>query len=384
MDKQLLYVVAAETSGDVFAAEVIDRLKQLSPELRFRAVGETELAARAGGPGIDISPLNVLGFWEGMKAYGDVRRISSAIAEDILKVRPGAVVLVDSWGLSLRVAQKVRAVDPSIGLIKLIGPQVWASRAGRAKTLAASVDHLLCMHAFEVPYYEPHGLRTTVIGQPALARSQRLDGRRFREKYGVEVDAELLLVLPGSRKAEVERVAPPLIDAAQMLSDQRSDLRVCVAPARNVLNTFQQGFPQLPEDWILLEDDSQRYEAMAAATLALSCSGTVNTELAVQGTPFITGYKIGAISWALLKTFFLKADYITLLNMAAGEMIAREFLQGAMTAEALTREAIRLLDNPEVISAQRQDQDKAIKIMGFGKRSAQDISAEAILKTLAL
>ena len=240
------------------------------------------------------------------------------------------------------------------------------------------------MHTFEVPYYEPHGLKTTVIGQPALARSQRLDGLPFREKYGLGADDELLLVLPGSRKAEIERVAPPLIEAAKALSDQRPGLRVCVAPARNVLENFQQGFPQLPDNWILLQDDSQRYEAMAAATLGLSCSGTVNTELAVQGTPFITGYKIGAISWSLLKTFFLKADYITLLNMAAGRMIAREFLQGAMTGEALTSEAIRLLDDRAALLWQQQAQDEALKIMGFGKRSAQDISAEAILQNLAL
>ena len=128
MEERKLYFITAERSGDLFAGEVIDALRaqEGGAHLRVRAVGGSELASRCEGPEIDTAPLNVLGFWEGIKAYRDVVRISSAIAEDIVRDRPDAVILVDSWGLSLRVAQKVRAKAPSIKLIKLIGPQVWA------------------------------------------------------------------------------------------------------------------------------------------------------------------------------------------------------------------------------------------------------------------
>lgn len=377
-----LYFTAGEPSGDLFAAEVIDALKFKQPEIVFRAIGSKELAKRCDGPDIDTRPLNVLGFWEGIKAYGDVRRISTAIANDIVDHKPDAVVLVDSWGLSLRIATRVRAADPSIRLIKLIGPQVWASRAGRAKTLANSVDHLLCMHTFEVPYYKAFTLPVTVIGQPALARRERLDGSAFRTRYGIARQQELLLVLPGSRKAEIERVADPLIDAARKLSSERRGLRVCVAPAKDVMDIFLARFDKLPDDWIVLADDTQRYEAMAAATLALSCSGTVNTELAVQQTPFITGYKIGRISWLLLSSIFFKAKFITLLNMAANKMVAPEFLQNEMTPETLVKQARRLLDDANARQDQLFGQETALATMGFGGRSAQDISAEAILRDL--
>ena len=384
MTEAKLYFVAGEPSGDLFAAEVIDKLSETQAGITFRAIGSTELAQRCEGPDIDIERLNVLGFWEGIKAYGDVKRISKQIAEDIVRYKPKAVVLVDSWGLSLRVAMKVRAADPSIRLIKLIGPQVWASRAGRSKTLAKTVDHLLCMHEFEVPYYEAYALPVTVIGQPALARSERLDGTKFRASHNIAPDDQLLLILPGSRRAEIERVAEELVSAARKLCTERPNLKVCVAPAKVVLEQFQERFDDLPDDWIILENQSLRYEAMAAATLALSCSGTVNTELSVQRTPFITGYKIGTISWVLLKTFFFKAKFITLLNMAADKMVAREFLQGEMTSAALADEATRLLDDAEARDAQCAAQDEALRVMGFGTKSAQLISAEAILADLGL
>lgn len=377
-----LYFTAGEPSGDLFAGEVIDELRDHAKDLAIRGIGGFEIAARVETPDIDTAPLNVLGFWEGIKAYGDVRAISTAIADDILAYQPDAAILVDSWGLSLRIAQKVRAKNPAIRLVKLIGPQVWASRAGRAKTLAKCVDRLLCMHAFEVPYYAAYDLPVTVIGQPALARSAPLDGSPFREKHKIHDSDDMLLVLPGSRRAEIGLVAPVLVDAAKQIAEQRDDVKICVAPARSVLSQFKEAFADLPASWILLENDADRYEAMAAATLAISCSGTVNTELAVQGTPFITGYKVGAISWALLRTFFFKAKFITLLNMAADKMVAREYLQGKMTADTLAAEALRLLDDKVALKRQVDAQNGALASMGFGMRSAQSLSAEAILGEL--
>lgn len=378
-----LYFVSAEPSGDIFAVEIMNAMRNIQGDINIRATGGPALKGQCDVSGIDVSALNVLGLWEGVKAFGDVRRISSAIASDIVEQTPDAVVLVDSWGLSLRVAQKVRARNPDIKLIKLIGPQVWASRPGRAKTLAGAVDHLLCIHAFEEPFYKPFNLKTTIIGQPALARSQRLNGATFRNTHNIDDNRNILLVLPGSRPAEIERVGPPLIEAAHKLAKALPDLKIIIAPALSVLPQFKTAFPDLPESWTLLEDETQRYEAMAAATLALSCSGTVNTELAVQGTPFITGYRIGSVSWVLLKNFLMTAKYITLLNMAADEMVVPEFLQNAFSGSALAKVAAGLLDNPEALERQKDAQDAALLKMGYGDEPAASIAAKAILADLA-
>ena len=279
------YFVAAEASGDLLAAETIVALRACGLETSIRATGGREMSKHAVMSGIDTAPLSVLGLWEGVRAYGDVTRLAEATAADILSSGADHVVLVDSWGFCLRVAQRVRTLRPAIKLTKLIGPQVWATRAGRAKTLAGAVDHLLCIHDFEVPYYTPYGLDVRVIGHPALSRAERADGAEYRQASGLSTDDTLIAIFPGSRRSEIMRVAPPLIEAGRRLVAADPNRRVVVAPAQGVSEIFYTQFPDLPENWICLKDEKERFGAMAAADIALACSGTVTSEIAVQGAP---------------------------------------------------------------------------------------------------
>ena len=373
------YFVAAEASGDLLAAETIVALRALGLDAPIFATGGAELAKHAEMSGIDVAPLSVLGLWEGVRAYADVTRLAEEAAADILSSGATHVVLVDSWGFCLRVAQKVRASDPTIKLTKLIGPQVWATRAGRAKTLASAVDHLLCIHDFEVPYYAPHGLDVHVIGHPALSRAERVEGGVYRQSCGLSADAQLIAIFPGSRTSEIARVAPSLIEAGRQLVAAAPDRRVVVAPAQSVRDIFHDQFPDLPENWIFLEDETERFGAMAAADIALACSGTVTSEIAVQGTPVITGYKTGAVTWALVKHVLMKADYITLLNMAAGSMVVPELLQGSFSGQAIAGLAENLLGDAQASERQIAAQNDALAKMGYGARAAPELAAEILL-----
>ncbi|OYW83632.1 MAG: lipid-A-disaccharide synthase, partial [Hyphomonas sp. 32-62-5] len=247
-----MFFVAAEASGDLLAREVIQVLRQENSNLSIQGIGGAELAEIGIKSPIDIAPLSVLGFLEGIKAYGDVVKLADAATEAILAANPKVVVLVDSWGFMLRVAQRVRAKAPKIRLVKLIGPQVWATRPGRAKTLAATVDHLLCMHDIEVPYYEPFGLKTTVIGNPALFRGGRGDRAGFRRHHGLTEDDCAVLVLPGSRRSEIARVAPALMDAATRIKRALPGTRLFVQPADNATEMFREQFPNATDQFKVL------------------------------------------------------------------------------------------------------------------------------------
>ena len=373
------YFVTAEASGDLLAAETIVALRARGLEAPIHATGGREMSKHAVMSGIDTAPLSVLGLWEGVRAYGDVTRLADATAADILSSGARHVVLVDSWGFCLRVAQRVRASDPAIKLTKLIGPQVWATRAGRAKTLAGAVDHLLCIHDFEVPYYTPYGLDVRVIGHPALSRAERVDGARYREASGLSSDAQLIAIFPGSRTLEIMRVAPPLIEAGRRLVSAAPNRRVIVAPARGVSDAFYNRFPNLPEDWICLEEEEERFDAMAAADIALACSGTVTSEIAVQSTPMITGYRTGAVTWSLVRHVLMKARYITLLNMAAGRMVVPELLQGSFCAEAIAGLAEELLGDKGAREGQIAAQNEALIKMGYGGQPTPELAAEILL-----
>ena len=143
--------------------------------------------------------------------------------------------MIDSWGFTLRVARALRRLNPSLPLVKYVGPQVWASRPGRARTLAGAVDHLLTIHGFDAPWFEREGLSTTFVGNSTLARDvSAASPMRLRAYIAAEPDAPLLLVLPGSRPSEVARMLPPFSAAVARLKADRPGLRVVVPLAPTV------------------------------------------------------------------------------------------------------------------------------------------------------
>lgn len=378
-----LYFVAAEASGDLLAREVIDAIRRTAPGIEINGIGGAELAATGIASPIDISPLSIVGYAEAVKAYGTVLKLVEAAANDICARKPKVVVLVDSWGFMIRLAQRVRARDPSIRLVKLIGPQVWATRPGRAKALAASVDSLICMHEIEAPYYEPYGLKVTVIGNPALARGEKGNGQAFRQAHGIRRDEPVLLVLPGSRRGEIAKVAPALMDAAQRIKSARPDVRVVVQPAASIEAAFKARFPDA-ERWALINNQpDSRYDAMAAADIALACSGTVTSELAMQGAPMIVAYKTGWITWALVRGLLYKKRHITLLNILNGDHeLVPEFVQTKLDPQRIANTALEWLSDPAKLSEQRAQQAHALKALVREGESAAEIAADAILHEL--
>lgn len=369
-----IFLVAAESSGDALGADLARELKERDANLELMGVGGARMAEEGIASQADISGLAVLGFIDGLLAYDRVKRAVAATVAAVLEAKPDLVVLIDSWGFTLRVALGVRAAAPGIKLVKYIGPQVWATRPGRAKTLAAAVDHLICIHDFEVPFYDPFGLPCTVCGHPALGRFKPGDGVALRARQGFAPKDKVILVLPGSRPAEIRRIGPTLWRAAEMLDAPRSDVRLLVVAAGAVRDAVVAQAPAVAR----IVDENEKEDAFAAATVALAASGTVTTEVALQGTPLIVGYKLGWITWALMR-LVLKAKYATLMNVAANAEIAPEFLQTRFSAENIARAAAPLIDDEDAREDQVRRQDDALAKMGRGGTPAAEIAADTVL-----
>lgn len=373
-----VFLVAAEPSGDALGADLIAALKARDPTLHCSAIGGEAMAAAGAPSQIDIGGLAVLGFIDGLLAYTRVVAAVEAAVAAILKAKPDVVVLIDSWGFTLRVAQSVRAAAPHIPLVKYIGPQVWATRPGRAKTLAQTVDHLICIHDFEVPFYTPFNLSCTVCGHPSFGRYNKGDGAAFRARHGMSAEQRLLLVLPGSRAGEIARVGPTLWNGAALLKHERPDLRFVMVAARSVAEAARAQAPA----GTLIVDEAEKEDAFNAATVALAASGTVTTEVALQEAPLVIGYRMGWITWAIARGFLFKAKFATLMNVALDREAAPELLQTRFTAHNIARYAAPLLDDPQKRAAQIKDQNAALDAMGRGGRAASEIAADAVLQVM--
>jgi lipid-A-disaccharide synthase len=375
-----VFLVAAEESGDAFGADVIDALRAADPTVKISGIGGERMRSRGAHSDVDMSGLAVLGLIEGLKAYGRVKQAVEDAAAAIVKADPDSVVLIDSWGFMWRVARALKLRGARARRIKLIGPQVWATRPGRARVLAQWVDHLLCIHPFEQPFYVKWGLPTTVIGNPALHRLPKGDGAAFRQRHGLPADAPIVGLLPGSRKAEMRRVAPTLMEATRIVQSRDPKRKVVCMVAPSVAAEVEalakaQSFPI-----VLVRDEAEKADAYAAMTVAIACSGTVTTELAAQGAAVVTGYKLGWITWALLRFFLFKSRFSALVNVAVNREVIPEFLQTSFSVKNIEQAAERRLSDPVVLKAQQDGQREALRIMAGTGRSAAEIAAETILR----
>ena len=377
-------LVAAEASGDTLGAGLARALRRkLGDGVRFIGVGGEKMAAEGVQSPFDISELSILGLFEGLRAYPRVLRRVRDTADLARADKPDVAVLIDSWGFTLRVAKALRRLYPHLPLIKYVGPQVWATRPGRARVLSEAVDHLLATQPMDAAFYEPLGLPVTFVGAPALARDfSRADPRRLRKAIDASAKEPILLVLPGSRPAEITNVLPAFEDAVAILKAQRPDLQVVVAVAATVAEAVRGRVAGWPYRAHLIEDDRLKDDAFVAATVALACSGTVTTELALAGAPMVVGYRIGPATYFILRRLF-RQPYVTLFNIAAASEIAPEFLQHDCTGENLARAVAERLHDPTLRAVKTAQQNAALELMGRGGRDPSEAAAEAVLGVLA-
>jgi lipid-A-disaccharide synthase len=377
-------LVAAEASGDDRGAGLARALKRrLGEGVRFVGVGGERMAAEGVQSPFNIADISILGLLEGLLAYPKIVRRADETAALAERERPDVAVLIDSWGFTLRVAQRLRRLNPQLPLIKYVGPQVWATRPGRAKTLAATVDHLLSIHAFDASWFEAEGLPVTFVGNSALnVDFSHADPARLRTQIGAGPQDPILLVLPGSRPSEIQRVLPPFEEAVNLLKGTRPDLHVVVAAAPTVAETVKARVAGWPHRAHVIEGDEAKLDAMKAATVALACSGTVTTELALAGVPMVVGYRLGPVTYALLKRL-IRTKYITLFNIAAQAFVAPELVQHECNAPVLAREVGLRLDDPVLRRTQAEAQYAALDQMGRGGPDPSEAAADAVLKLVA-
>jgi len=368
-------LVAAEASGDNLGAGLMRALKARYPDARFIGAGGAAMAAEGLVSAFDTSELSIIGFTEAlMVARKAARRVKQLVALARVE-KPDVAVLIDSYGFNIRLGAAMRQAGLKIPLVKYVGPQVWATRPGRAKTLARVFDHLLAILPFDAPFYERHGLPVTFVGNPTLAIDfSRANPGRLRKTIGAGPDDPILLLLPGSRKSEIERIGPAFEDAVARLQAERPKLHVVCPVAPTVAGLLKS---RLSTRVHVVEGDEAKKDAMKAATAALACSGTVTTELALAGVPMVVGYRLGALTLLIFKAI-MKAPFITLINIAAGKEVAPELLQGNCTGEKLAAAIGRLLDDPALRVSKAAEQDAALDRLGRGMPDPSAKAAEIL------
>ena len=372
-------LVCGEPSGDRLGAELMAGLKSIRPDICVVGVGGPAMAAQGLKSLFPLDDTAVMGLREVVPRIPAIlRRVREAV-DYAVQQSPDAVVLIDSPDFTHRIAQRLKRVAPHIRTVNYAAPQVWASRSYRARKMARYFDLVLALLPFEPQFFEKHGLKSVFVGHPVIERAAHMKGgAALRTRLGITAGAPLLAILPGSRMNEVRLLLPPFRRAVQILRARDSSL-VCILPVvDHVAEYVREHTRAWPAPLHMVAGDADKFAAFNAATAAIAASGTVTTEIALAGLPMVVAYRLGSLTYALVRPF-VNVQFITLANILLDHAAVPEFVQGACTGAALANALTPLLTDENARKAQQRDLAQAVSSLGLGDERPSVRAARALL-----
>jgi lipid-A-disaccharide synthase len=373
-----IMLAAVEPSADSIGASLMRELKILMPDAEFCGCGGPQMQREGLDSLFPIDAFAVMGATDvarvaplAMKRARELAELAAAKAIDV-------AVFVDGWAFSRLATTRLRKLSPSTTSIKFVAPQVWASRPQRVKFVKKFFDGVLTLLPFEPAWFEREGVRAEFIGNPNFqtAWHSRGDGAAFRARHQL-ADEPLLAVLLGSRKGEVNRLAAPFREAVELLAREIPGLRVVSSLAEGVAPLARKKMADWPCDPILVGAD-EKYDAMAAATVALTASGTASTELAINRTPMVVAYKVDPLTgyWAKrVKT----TPFASIINVAADRFVIPEFIQENCEGGYIAAALEALLNDPSTYVEQAEAFDVILKELGVDGPPAASLAAQRVI-----
>jgi lipid-A-disaccharide synthase len=348
-----IFLLAGEASGDLLGARLMAALKrETGGQIRFVGVGGPEMAREGLSSLFPFTDLANFGLVEVLPRVPLLLRRMREVAAAARAAQPAAVVTIDVPSFASGVWRRLQGAG--FPLIHYVAPTVWAWRPGRAQKLARRLDHLLVLLPFEPPYFERVGLACSFVGHPVLESGLDANpgaGQEFRARNAIAAEAPVLLVLPGSRRGEVQRHVAPFGAALARLHAKYPAMVAVVPTVPAVADAVAAAAARWPMRSIVVRDADQKAGAFAASDVALAASGTVVLELALAQVPQVAAYRLSAASWAVAKRM-VRVKYVTLVNLLLDRPAVPEMLQQRCRGDLLAEEVARLLDDP----AARQDQ----------------------------
>lgn len=370
-------VIAGEASGDLHGGYVVEELKKKYPELELFGTGGKRLEAAGVELYYRAEELAVIGLWEVLKHYKFFKSVFNHLLEVLDEKKPDAVLLVDYPGFNLRFAEEVK--KRGIKVIYYVAPQVWAWKKNRIEKIKAFVDELIVLFPFEVDYFEKESMKTHCFGHPLLDAVQTTQSKIDTiTRWGLDPKKRLVSLLPGSRRNEILKHFPLLVEAANRLSKERDDVQFTLPLAPTVKKEEIAHYLENSQAVIqIVENDT--YNVVGSSDFAVVASGTATLETAVLGTPMIIYYEVSPVTY-FLGRYILKIGMIGLPNIVAGREVVPELIQKDSHPEMIAEKLQHYLSDSDAY--QQVCNDLAEVKQKLGDSGAYEKTAEFIMQNM--
>ncbi len=372
-----LAMVAGETSGDLLAAMLLRGLRQRWPDLKSAGIGGPRMVQQGFEAWWPSDELAVRGYVEVLRHYRRISGIRAALAARLLNDPPAAFVGVDAPDFNLGLESRLKAAG--VKCIHFICPSIWAWRGGRARKMAASVDHVLCLFPFEPELLRAHGVAATYVGHPLADAIPLVPPRAAsRAALGLADDAPVVAVLPGSRRSEIQAIAPHFLQAMATMHQQRPELKFVLPLAPGLRNLVEPLLAQHASQVPLQMLDGQSHTALAACDVTLIASGTATLEAALFKRPMVIAYAMNSLSWQLMKRMRYQ-PWVGLPNILCREFVVPELIQENCRAAPLAAATLRWLDDAPACERLAQ---RFTDLHHLLKRDTARVATDAIAQVL--
>jgi len=344
-----LALVAGEASGDLLGGLLLQGLRARWPGLQSVGIGGPKLLAQGLDAWWPHERLAVFGYVDALRRLPELLRIRRQLGDRLLRERPSIFIGIDAPDFNFGLETRLR--DAGIKTVHFVCPSIWAWRGERVAKLARAADHVLCLFPFEPALLHQHGIAATFVGHP-LADAIAIEPPRAaaRSALGLANDAQVVALLPGSRRSEIVQIAPLLLAAAALMQRQRPGLRF-VMPLVPGLRALVEPMLAAQGRGLAVELlDGRSHEALAACDLTLVASGTATLEAALFKRPMVITYRLAWLNWQRMRRMSYQ-PWFGLPNILAREFLVPELIQDDATPEALAREGLAWLDDAGRVEA---------------------------------
>lgn len=375
-------IAAGEASGDLHGANLVRSMKSENPDLHFFGMGGVELSSVGVEVLFDAQKIAVVGVMEVFAHLPDIIKAQRLLRQSLTERRPRLLIVIDLPEFNMMLAKKAKSLG--IPVFYYISPQVWAWRSGRVKTIAQRVDNIGVILPFEEQFYRERGVSAHYVGHPLLDSVKvTLNRDEFCNRYNLGVHKKIIGLLPGSRRKEISKILPILLEAADQLHKTSNEELIFLIPLASTLTKdelLKNGCQEYSSkiDIRIIEED--RYNLMSSCDAVVAASGTVTLELAIVDAPMVVVYKVSPTTYFLGK-LLVKIKYFSLVNLIADQPVVTELLQDEVNADTIVKELHSLLFDANRREAMKNSFSLLRDKLGSTGASAQ--AAKIALKTMA-
>ncbi len=366
-------LVAGEASGDMHGANLVKELKKLNSNLTFSGLGGNKMKDAGVELYHDMTKLAVVGFFEVLKHYPEIKSCFSYFLKKIDELKPEMVVLIDYPGFNLRLAKEIN--KRKIKVIYYISPQLWAWKKNRIKLVQKYVDKMLVIFEFEKDFYAQYNINASFVGHP-LMEGVLVDKPKeeFLKSVGLKEYKYTIGLLPGSRQKEIENLLPLMLDAAELINKKFPMIQFVIVKAPTVARKLIEKYAKSYKIPYAISTENQ-YNAINACDICMVASGTATLETAILEKPMVIVYKTSTLTWALAKLFVTIPD-IGLVNVVARRRIVPELIQFEAKPSNILKELEMFITDEDWASTTKLELNKvknSLGLLGANENAAREV-----------